>query len=556
MKKFNTYFLSLMVASLAFTACDEEDDILAKQEAENPIPPAFVGDPGALDFTNYVALGNSITAGLMDAALYTDGQAHSFPNLLAQQLQANGVNGGTFSQPDINSANGYSGPGADGVPGTSDDLGRLELSLSQLKPVPTAGEAPTEFTGDKSTLNNFGVPGMRVVDVNSPALASNPYYGRFATTPGVSTVLGDALATNPSFFTYWLGNNDILGYAVDGGVDPSSITSQGDFQQALQESLGGLVQSGAQGAVMTLPLFVTLPYFNAVPYNAITLDAATVTQLNAGFDGYNQALQGLVQLSASGLVPGLNVTQADADQRMVVHTTGANPIVMNDDDLTDYSRPGGEFDILMAAGFITPAQRQALEPFGQTRFATSNDRPVLPAATQLGTPYMGNANAVIGVSWPAADGLILSEAEAEVVVGTRATYNAIIAAVVDGINQQAGSQAITLVDVQPAFADIAGLDAATASFLVDPTMGANPALAAMAANAATAADGEQGIEVDGVNLAPDFSPNGIYSTDGIHPNPRGHAIIANVIIDALNAGKSSVIPSVDVLFYRSIIATQ
>lgn len=555
MKKLNKYLLSLMVASLAFTACDEEDEILAKQEAENPIPPAFVGDPGALDFTNYVALGNSITAGLMDGALYTEGQVYSFPNLLAAQLMANGVNGGEFNQPDANSANGYSGPGPDGNPNTEDDLGRFELSLSQQKPVPTAGEAPTAYTGDKAALNNFGVPGMRVVDVNTPALASNPYYARFATNPGVSTVLGDALATSPSFFTYWLGNNDILGYAVGGGVNPASITSQGDFQQALTESLGGLVQSGAQGAVMTLPLFVTLPYFNAVPHNAIALDAATVTQLNAAFNGYNEALAGLVQLTNSGLVPGLNVTQADADQRSVVHVAGSNPILMNDDDLTNYSRPGGEFDILMGLGFITPQQRQALEPYGQTRFATSNDRPVLTSATVLGTPFMGNTNAVIGVSWPAADQWILSAAEAQIVVGTRATYNAIIATVVAGINQQAGAEVITLVDVQPSFADIAGLDPATASFLVDPNSG-NPFLQAMAVNAAAAADSELGIEVDGVNLAPDFSPNGIYSTDGIHPNPRGHAIIANVIIDALNTQKSSIIPSVDVLFLRGIIATQ
>ena len=36
----------------------------------------------------------------------------------------------TFNQPDINSANGYIGPGPDGIPGTSDDQGRTYLTQS------------------------------------------------------------------------------------------------------------------------------------------------------------------------------------------------------------------------------------------------------------------------------------------------------------------------------------------------------------------------------------------------------------------------------------------
>jgi lysophospholipase L1-like esterase len=64
----------------------------------------------------------------------------------------------------------------------------------------------------------------------------------------------------------------------------------------------------------------------------------------------------------------------------------------------------------------------------------------------------------------------------------------------------------------------------------------------MANAAAQRADGQQGILIEGVNLAPDFSPNGIYSVDGVHPNPRGAAIIANRIIESLNADKGTQIP--------------
>ena len=56
-----------------------------------------------------------------------------------------------------------------------------------------------------------------------------------------------------------------------------------------------------------------------------------------------------------------------------------------------------------------------------------------------------------------------------------------------------------------------------------------------------------GILVDGQMLLPDFSPNGFYSTDGLHPNPRGQAIIANAFIDAINSKYGSTLHNVDVL---------
>ncbi len=41
---------------------------------------------GEADFSNYVALGNSLTAGYADNALYITGQENSYPNILAQQF--------------------------------------------------------------------------------------------------------------------------------------------------------------------------------------------------------------------------------------------------------------------------------------------------------------------------------------------------------------------------------------------------------------------------------------------------------------------------------------
>lgn len=556
MKKLKIYLIAAIAATFVFTACDEEDKIIEELEEQNPIPGPVTGDAGDLNFAKYVALGNSITAGFQDNALYDQGQALSFPALFAQQLETPGIEAGDFNQPDINSLIGFSGVRADG--GIN---GRFELSLSLLRPVPNPnGEQFGAYTGDKSALSNFGVPGMRVVDVADPALASNPYYARFATQPGTSTVLGDVLGVSPTFFTYWLGNNDILGYAVGGGSNDAAITPQPAFQAALTQSLGALVQSGAQGTVMTLPLFVTLPYFNAIPYNAIPLDDANqVAALNAAFGTPgNSQFQGVNGAIMAAAGQGF-ITVEDALARQVSYAIGANPILMLDDDLTDL---GPFWDQLVQAQLMTPAQRAGLEPYRQSRPATANDRPVLTAGTVLGTTVGGNPQLINGVTIPVADQFILSAAETQLVVGNRAAFNSTIAGVVAGINQQAGAQVLTLIDVQPDFADIAGLDAQTAAALVNPALIPGspfpqlPFLNDMAGAAAARADGVQGIEVQGVNLAPDFSPNGIYSVDGIHPNPRGAAIIANRVIEALNSAKNADIPLVNVLALRSIIATE
>lgn len=551
MKKLNKYLLAIISLAFVFTACDEEEKLIDQLEDANPIPGPVTGDPGALNLSNYVAIGNSLTAGFQDGAMYTDGQEQSFPALLAKQFQTEGVGGGEFGQPDINSVNGYSSPGADGVPGTSDDLGRFELSLSLLAPVPTQGELFGPFTGDKSSIRNFGVPGMRAGDIADPSYGvTSPLYGRFATNPGVSTVLGDALAANPTFFTYWLGNNDILGYAAGGGANDAAITPIGDVQAALATGLGAMVQTGAQGVVMTVPLIVTIPYFRAVPYNAIPLtDQALVNQLNGAFAGFNAILDALVAQNI--------ITSDDAAARKVTYSLGGNPILMEDEYLTDL---GPFFDLLLSINAITDAQRAAIEPYRQSRPATADDLPVLASATVLGTPVGGNPQLRVGITVPAPDALILSATEVQITVAGRASINATIAGVVEAINAQAGAPVLTLVDTQPAIADLAGLDAQTAAGLVDPSLipgspfPAIPALRTMANNAAARADGVLGIEEGGFNLAPDFSPNGVYSTDGVHPNPRGAALFANEIINTLNATKGSNIPLVDVLVLRGVIS--
>ena len=72
-------------------ACDEDDD--AGMQVEQ-LPPL---NTNGLDFSNYVALGASFTAGFTDGALFIASQQNSFPNILAQQFGTTG-----FTQPLMN----------------------------------------------------------------------------------------------------------------------------------------------------------------------------------------------------------------------------------------------------------------------------------------------------------------------------------------------------------------------------------------------------------------------------------------------------------------------
>jgi len=528
MKNIKTYLLSILAAGFVLSlSCDEDEDLIAQQLADNPLPTAATYSAGSLNVSKYVAIGNSLTAGFQDGALYNSGQAQSFPALIAQQMMANGVGGGAFNQPDINSDNGFSGLGQGGAP-----LGRLELSLSLLAPVPTVGEIPTAYTGNKAALNNFGVPGMRLTDFNNPALAGNGLYARFASSPGTSTILQEAVAANPTFYTFWLGNNDVLGYAASGGLDEAQITDAATFTAALTEALGTMASTGADGMVMNIPPIVLAPFFRAVPYNPVPLDAATAAVLNGAFGGYNQILN---VLAAQSLIPA-----AEAAARQVTFAAGANPVLMDDDALTDI---GPMLDALVAGSLIDAATRAALEPYRIARQATPNDLLTLTAAREINRDILGNGQLLSGISYPLADNFVLSASEVVNVVTARATYNAIIDGVVAAINAQVGSTKIRVVDTHPVFADAFGLNAATATAL------------AMTPAGVAAADGTLGIIVEGVSLAPDFSPNGITSTDGIHPNPRGYALIANAIIDEINAAYGATIPRVKVLPLRGVITT-
>lgn len=286
--KYRIFFFAVLLAGL--WACQPEIN-------------EFEPSKGTADFTTYVAAGNSLTAGFADGALYRSGQENGYANLLAKQMESVGRTG-EFKIPYINNEDGVGTAGTmlvtKRVMGFSTDcLGNTSLApvyanpsasqqdLAVLIGTPVSAEGP---------FNNLGVPGAKIGHLLAPGYGSlNPFYGRFASAPG-NAIINEVVALKPSFFTLWIGNNDVLGYATSGGVGDVITPVFGNpgfgFAASLEAILATFEATATAGAIANIPDVTSVPFFTTVPYNPIVLqDQSLVDQLNAGYAQYNGAMQ-------------------------------------------------------------------------------------------------------------------------------------------------------------------------------------------------------------------------------------------------------------------------
>jgi lysophospholipase L1-like esterase len=269
------YFLYLIVISFMWACTPEIDE--------------FTPSNGNADFTTYVALGNSLTAGYANSALYQSGQEAAWANILANQMKAAG--GGNFVQPVVNSEQGVF-PGKMKVGYSTDCLGNVNLG-----PVAAQDGDLDPFTNHVDySVNNLGVPGAKAGHLLAngygniegvPLGLANPYFVRFAATPSIS-VIEQAMSMQPTFFSLWIGNNDVLGYATSGGVNEADITPLPQFTQYYSILTQTLMSQGAKGVVANIPNITDAAFFTTVPYNAIVLtQQQQVDALNAAYAPYN-----------------------------------------------------------------------------------------------------------------------------------------------------------------------------------------------------------------------------------------------------------------------------
>ena len=163
----------------------------------------------------------------------------------------------------------------------------------------------------------MGVPGAKSFHLAAPGYGNpagitsgqaNPYFARFASSES-ATVIEDAASQNPTFFSLWIGNNDILSFATSGGIgvdqagnlDPSTygsndITDPNVFASVYNDLLNALNANASGGVVFNIPDVTNIPFFTTVPNNALALDAAQAQGLTGFFQAFaGIATQALIQ---------------------------------------------------------------------------------------------------------------------------------------------------------------------------------------------------------------------------------------------------------------------
>ncbi|PZR21009.1 MAG: G-D-S-L family lipolytic protein [Flavobacterium psychrophilum] len=508
-------FIYLAVLSVVFASCEPEFD----NEVTNGSYSA-----GEADFSSYVAIGNSLTAGYMDGTVFRSGQQYSYPNILAQQFAL--VGGGAFTQPsyedDVNNMGGFL------LGGNQITATRLIINASVGGPQPLAG-MPTAEVGNivPGPYNNMGVPGAKSFHLLAPGYGNiagvatgqaNPYFVRQATSP-TTTVLADAMAKNPTFFTNWIGSNDVLAYATSGGVGvdqtgnpnpasygPNDITDPQYFAGVYSTIVNTLTTNpNTKGVCATIPNVTSIPFFTTVPYNPLTASVigqgneqvgqATIAQLNQQLYGPLKQI-----LTIFGQGTRLNLLSA----------TDANPLLIKDESLQDLGA-----QITAAAAASGNPQLIALAPYlgavyGQARQATAADLVLLTTRTAIGATATGGIDPLnkFGVTYPLQDQHVLVASEVALVSTATTNFNNTIKAVASAKNLAVADMNLVLAQL------VTGLQTA---------------------------DGQ-------VYKAGYFSSatanTVVFSLDGVHPNARGYAIVANEFIKVINSHYKAHLPFV------------
>lgn len=506
---------TLAVSALFFTtSCENDFDTDVKD---------IQVTKGDADFTKYVALGNSLTSGYRDGALYADGQNESYPSMIAQQMKL--VGGGDFKQPLM--------PDNNGGLLLATPLGTLQIANTKLfinsfidgsPDLKNAnGNVATTLTNTVLTgpFNNMGVPGAKVAHLLADnygnvqgvaAKTANPYFVRFASEPGTS-VIKDFKKQSPTFFSLWIGNNDALLYALAGAdATAETLTPAVQFAQYYNALVNEIASTNAKGVIANIPSVTSIPALTTIPVNPLTaavLGNGNVTAGNATIDALNAQVYGPLSQILTALGAG--------DRIKPLSKTAANPLLIKDESLaplntqiTAAATASGNPTLMALAAYLGAT-------YGQARQAKTGDLVPLTTKAAIGTLQALPAGVPAslgarGIAYPFADNYILTGTEVTEINTTIDAYNVAIKAA-------ATAKGYAFVDANKKMSELGS---------------------------------QSGISFDGVKYTAKFVTGGAFSLDGVHLTGRGYGMIANEFIKSINATYKSNLPQVDPNKYSGV----
>ncbi len=248
--------------------------------AESPTPSSDDSDTGPdstqlPDFSVFVSLGNSLTAGVQSGAVFQDFSDYSLGNLIAQQVDT------PFEQPFFT------------TPGYGVFFGPGYIQLESVTPpiVSLATGARAFLNPDYAPpYNNLGLPGARVRDLllaRGGGIWSSILRDR-------GTAIQQALSLEPTFVIVWIGSNDVLEFAAWGGE--REITEPAEFQRSYRSLLNLLRRTEATIVLANIPDITAIPFLTTLP--TVVFDS-TFSPIH--FGGETVPLEGIVGDTARAL---------------------------------------------------------------------------------------------------------------------------------------------------------------------------------------------------------------------------------------------------------------
>jgi hypothetical protein len=565
-----------------------------------------VPSSGSLDLTEYVAIGNSLTAGYSDGGLYLEVQEHSFPSLIAQQIREI-RSSFEFNQPLMPPGNGS---------------GYLKLRTLDLANqifdftiLPPDANWTNKIPG---VYQNLGIPGIRVKDITvngygaSPT-AGNPYFYRIlGEQDAMMSYLDLVQETNASIFTIWLGSNDVLGYATSGGKDGISglpgtglngLTPVDEFEASYDALMNVLNLKGASGILMTIPDITKIPFFTSIAWNALALSADQAAAATAGYTamidpqveaGVTEATINLVATDtvlSVAVLPDLADTAVflqayqeaiaqGADQATALQI--AEDFVQSQEGIARITFLEAELNNELPAHLLGQPTSPDLDPL----FAIIDQE--LATNVQL-QQAIAQTNAQITQAYeagflPQLEAVVAQQTAVQIAAlkaaGIYPTFNAgnngfVIEVPVSqsnplGIRQMVEGEIVLFSaalgdDLGPEKAAMPKPDEIILTLdeianIVDYTEQYNEIIRGYASNAVGVLESNDildkvnnGLFSDGVEVTGDYIQGGAFSLDAIHLTPRGYAITANSFINAINQKFGSTIPPVNISDSRAVI---
>ncbi len=245
-----------------------------------------VASSASAQFNHYVALGDSLTAGVEGNCLVERNQENSFPAVLARQLRIE-----DFEQPLVQELP-LSSPLV-GTPclgavlsnnaitvGAISQMGQ-PLNLLLPRPYDNLG-IPGANVGDLVTLTHGNPNGSTTAERFAALVLRNvpgsPFDGLNAVT--------EANLNTPDLITLWAGSNDILGAATTGVFIPGVTATAPDvFAANYEEVLGSIDTPGRLIVAGNVPDVTAIPFTTTVP-SRLTIPGGTTPVLGPGDDAF------------------------------------------------------------------------------------------------------------------------------------------------------------------------------------------------------------------------------------------------------------------------------